>query len=301
MKDKKHFAAIDIGSNAVRLLIKSADTGKSEEQLSKVQLLRVALRLGEDAFTKGYIGKKKSRKLLSLMQAYKHLMDIYDVEDYRACATSAMRDAENGQELVQHIYRETGISIDIIEGREEAQLISNKLISTAEASGDTYLYVDVGGGSTELNLLRGNELLHSQSFNIGTIRQLSGKVSPKEQEAFRNYLQTIKEEYPQIQIVGTGGNINKLVRLMQSLDLGHSYYLPYSQLRAIYQELSKYDTEERMQRFRLKPDRADVIIPAAEIFLLVGELLASEGIIVPTKGLSDGIIESIYRRHQGQM
>lgn len=298
MKDKKHYAAIDIGSNAVRLLIKSADEHRSDEPLSKVQLLRVALRLGEDAFTKGYIGKKKSRKLLALMQAYKHLMEIYDVVDYRACATSAMRDAENGQELVRHIYEQTGIAIDIIEGREEAQLISNKLIGDKQGTNqDSYLYVDVGGGSTELNLIRGSELLHSQSFNIGTIRQLSGKVSPEEVEAFRAYLCGVKEQDPTIQVVGTGGNINKLVRLVQSLDLGGISFLPYSALRAIYQELSLYDTEERIQRFRLKPDRADVIIPAAEIFLMVGECLSAEGVIVPTKGLSDGIIESIYRRH----
>lgn len=299
MKDKRHYAAIDIGSNAVRLLIKCLNDEHSEEQLSKVQLVRVPLRLGEDAFDKGRIGKKKGKKLLSLMAAYKQLMEIYEVVSYRACATSAMRDAENGAELVDEILRETGIAIEIISGREEAKLISSELIDSKDIGDtDTFLYVDVGGGSTELNLVCGGHLEQSKSFDIGTIRLLSGKVDPQNWEVFRNYLIEIKQSYPKIQVVGSGGNINKLLRLGAPAERAKLNFLPYDSLRSVYNELKQYTSEERMIHFRLKPDRADVIIPASEIFLLVGEILKAEGILVPTKGLSDGIIESVHRSYQ---
>ena len=296
MKDKIHYAGIDIGSNAVRLLIKCLNDESSEELLSKVQLVRVPIRLGEDAFMKGHIGKKKSKKLISLMRAYKELMEIYDVSNYRACATSAMRDADNGLELVQAIEEEVGIKIEIISGREEAQLISQDLINGADINSEaTFLYVDVGGGSTELNLVRHGELLQSHSFNIGTIRQLSGKVEQEEVRLFESYLAQIKESYGEVQVVGSGGNINKLLRLGAPAERAKVNSLKYANLQSVYDELVKYTSEERMIRFRLKPDRADVIIPAAEIFLLVGRIICCEKIIVPTKGLSDGIIESIYK------
>lgn len=297
MKDKIHYAGIDIGSNAVRLLIKCLNDESSEELLSKVQLVRVPIRLGEDAFMKGRIGKKKSKKLISLMRAYKELMEIYDVSNYRACATSAMRDADNGLELVQAIEEEVGIKIEIISGREEAQLISQDLINGADIDSEaTFLYVDVGGGSTELNLVRHGELLQSHSFNIGTIRQLSGKVEQNEVRLFESYLAQIKESYGEVQVVGSGGNINKLLRLGAPAERAKVNSLKYANLQGVYDELVKYTSEERMIRFRLKPDRADVIIPAAEIFLLVGRIICCEKIIVPTKGLSDGIIESIYKK-----
>ncbi len=297
MKDKIHYAGIDIGSNAVRLLIKCLNDESSEELLSKVQLVRVPIRLGEDAFMKGRIGKKKSKKLISLMRAYKELMEIYDVSNYRACATSAMRDADNGLELVQSIEEQVGIKIEIISGREEAQLISQDLINGADIDSEaTFLYVDVGGGSTELNLVRHGELLQSHSFNIGTIRQLSGKVEQNEVRLFESYLAQIKECYGEVQVVGSGGNINKLLRLGAPAERAKVNFLKYANLQSVYDELVKYTSEERMIRFRLKPDRADVIIPAAEIFLLVGRIICCEKIIVPTKGLSDGIIESIYKK-----
>ena len=296
MKDKIHYAGIDIGSNAVRLLIKCLNDESSEELLSKVQLVRVPIRLGEDAFMKGRIGKKKSKKLISLMRAYKELMEIYDVSNYRACATSAMRDADNGLELVQVIEEQVGIKIEIISGREEAQLISQDLINGADIDSEaTFLYVDVGGGSTELNIVRHGELLQSHSFNIGTIRQLSGKVEQEEVRLFESYLAQIKESYGEVQVVGSGGNINKLLRLGAPAERAKVNFLKYTNLQNVYDELVKYTSEERMIRFRLKPDRADVIIPAAEIFLLVGRIICCEKIIVPTKGLSDGIIESIYK------
>ena len=291
---KSHYAGIDIGSNAVRLLIKCLNEPGSTEPLSKVQLVRVPLRLGEDAFVDGRISKKKSKQLISLMKAYHELMEIYEVEAFRACATSAMRDAENGMELVEKIYEKTGIKIEIIDGREEAQLISSDLIRALSGQEEeTFLYIDVGGGSTELNLVRGSDLIESRSFDIGTIRQLSGKVRDEERESFGTYVQHLKETYGTLRLVGTGGNINKLLRLGAPSERANICNLPVANLRAVADELRKYTPVERMLIFRLKPDRAEVIVPAADIFLLVAEITEATEIIVPTKGLADGIVDSV--------
>ena len=291
---KSHYAGIDIGSNAVRLLIKCLNEPGSTEPLSKVQLVRVPLRLGEDAFVDGRISKKKSKQLISLMKAYHELMEIYEVEAFRACATSAMRDAENGMELVDKIYEKTGIKIEIIDGREEAQLISSDLIRALSGQEEeTFLYVDVGGGSTELNLVRGSDLIESRSFDIGTIRQLSGKVRDEERESFGKYVQHLKETYGTLRLVGTGGNINKLLRLGAPSERANICNLPIANLRAVADELRQYTPVERMLIFRLKPDRAEVIVPAADIFLLVAEITEATEIIVPTKGLADGIVDSV--------
>lgn len=291
---KSHYAGIDIGSNAVRLLIKCLNEPGSTEPLSKVQLVRVPLRLGEDAFVDGRISKKKSKQLISLMKAYHELMEIYEVEAFRACATSAMRDAENGMELVEKIYEKTGIKIEIIDGREEAQLISSDLIRALSGQEEeTFLYVDVGGGSTELNLVRGSNLIESRSFDIGTIRQLSGKVRDEERESFGKYVQHLKETYGTLRLVGTGGNINKLLRLGAPSERANICNLPVANLRAVADELRQYTPVERMLIFRLKPDRAEVIVPAADIFLLVAEITEATEIIVPTKGLADGIVDSV--------
>ena len=291
---KSHYAGIDIGSNAVRLLIKCLNEPGSTEPLSKVQLVRVPLRLGEDAFVDGRISKKKSKQLISLMKAYHELMEIYEVEAFRACATSAMRDAENGIELVDKIYEKTGIKIEIIDGREEAQLISSDLIRALSGQEEeTFLYVDVGGGSTELNLVRGSNLIESRSFDIGTIRQLSGKVRDEERDSFGKYVQHLKETYGTLRLVGTGGNINKLLRLGAPSERANICNLPVANLRAVADELRQYTPVERMLIFRLKPDRAEVIVPAADIFLLVASITEATEIIVPTKGLADGIVDSV--------
>ena len=292
---KSHYAGIDIGSNAVRLLVKCLNEPGSTEPLSKVQLVRVPLRLGEDAFVDGRISKKKSKQLISLMKAYHELMEIYEVEAFRACATSAMRDAENGMELVEKIYEKTGIKIEIIDGREEAQLISSDLIRalSGQEEEETFLYIDVGGGSTELNLVRGSDLIESRSFDIGTIRQLSGKVRDEERESFGTYVQQLKETYGTLRLVGTGGNINKLLRLGAPSERANICNLPVANLRAVADELRQYTPVERMLIFRLKPDRAEVIVPAADIFLLVAEITEATEIIVPTKGLADGIVDSV--------
>lgn len=233
---KVNYAAIDIGSNAVRLLIKCVNEENAPELMSKVQLIRIPLRLGEDAFTMGVISAEKEKKLIRLMKAYKQLMKIYDVVDYRACATSAMRDARNGKDIARQIARKTGIRVDIIDGQEEAHIVYDNHIEQLFASGQNYLYVDVGGGSTEINLISNGELKNSRSYNIGTVRMLSGMVKEEEKEALRTDLIGLAAEYAPISIIGSGGNINKLFRLADKKDKKASL-LPVESLREIYETL----------------------------------------------------------------
>ena len=264
--------------------------------MSKVQLIRIPLRLGEDAFTMGVISAEKEKKLIRLMKAYKQLMKIYDVVDYRACATSAMRDARNGKDITRQIARKTGIRVDIIDGQEEAHIVYDNHIEQLFASGQNYLYVDVGGGSTEINLISNGELKNSRSYNIGTVRMLSGMVKEEEKEALRTDLIGLAAEYAPISIIGSGGNINKLFRLADKKDKKASL-LPVESLREIYETLQALPAEQRIKQYKLKPDRADVIVPAAEIFLEVATNVKATGIIVPTIGLSDGIIDSLYTQN----
>lgn len=298
MSDKIHYAAIDIGSNAVRLLIKCVNEGNEEEMLSKVQLIRVPLRLGMDTFTLGKIHSAKVLRLISLMKCYKELMNIYDVRDYRACATSAMREAVNREEIVKQVYRQTGIIIEVIDGHEEAKLISdNKIEKMIKESDGTFVYCDVGGGSTEINIVRHGELISSKSFDIGTVRFISGREQESERTNFINYLKDLKSKYDEINIIGSGGNINKLLRLGAPSERSNINFLPADSLRNTVKELNKYNSEERMIKFRLKPDRADVIVPAGNIFIAVLDIFQAEGVIVPKKGLADGILDSIYNKY----
>lgn len=293
---KVNYAAIDIGSNAVRLLIKCVNEENASELMSKIQLIRIPLRLGEDAFTTGMISEEKEEKLIRLMKAYKQMMKIYDVQDYRACATSAMRDAKNGKDVARRIARKTGIQVEIIDGQEEAHVVYNNHIEQLFTSGQNYLYVDVGGGSTEINLICDGELKSSQSYNVGTVRMLSGMVKEEEKEALRKALLEIAQEYMPVNIIGSGGNINKLFRLADKKDKKTSF-LPIESLREIYETLKALSTEQRIKQFKLKPDRADVIVPAAEIFLEVATHVQAAGIMVPIIGLSDGIIDSLYTKN----
>lgn len=291
----KNYAAIDIGSNAVRLLIKkvSKKAENDDVKFSKVILLRVPLRLGFDVFDKGEISKIKEEKMLRLMKAYRQLMKIYDVDTYRACATSAMRDAKNGKDIIRKIKKNTGIEIEIIDGQEEARIIYNNHIECMEDRKGNYMYVDVGGGSTEVNLLVDGELVYSKSYNIGTIRLLTGKVKESAWQNLRDEIAEQTKNYPVINIIGSGGNINKLYRLVEQKDKKQKR-IPVSSLQIIYDQLKIQTPEERMETFNLKPDRADVIVPASEIFLTIAETIHSEYIYVPEIGLSDGIIDSLY-------
>ena len=293
---KVNYAAIDIGSNAVRLLIKSIDReAVQEKKIKKVMMLRVPLRLGFDVFSIGELSEKKADKLRRLMKAFRQLMKIYDVDDYRACATSAMRDARNGRTIIKKIEKDTGIRIEIIDGQEEARMIYNNHIECMEDRLGNYMYVDVGGGSTEINLLTNGELVWSVSYNIGTVRMLSNAVKEGTWQQMEEELMKVTEGVAAINIIGSGGNINKLFRLADKKDkkLQRS---PVSSLQTVYDVLKPLTPEERVEAFSLKQDRADVIVPAAEIFLKIAEVVHAEYIYVPVIGLSDGIIDNLYAK-----
>lgn len=293
---KVNYAAIDIGSNAVRLLIKSIDReAVQEKKIKKVMMLRVPLRLGFDVFSIGELSEKKADKLRRLMKAFRQLMKIYDVDDYRACATSAMRDARNGRTIIKKIEKDTGIRIEIIDGQEEARMIYNNHIECMEDRLGNYMYVDVGGGSTEINLLTNGELVWSVSYNIGTVRMLSNAVKEGTWQQMEEELMKVTEGVAAINIIGSGGNINKLFRLTDKKDK-KLQRLPVSSLQTVYDVLKPLTPEERVEAFSLKQDRADVIVPAAEIFLKIAEVVHAEYIYVPVIGLSDGIIDNLYAK-----
>lgn len=293
-----NYAAIDIGSNAVRLLIKRLEEeGADKPVFSKVLLLRVPLRLGFDVFALGKITDRGAKNLLRLMKAYRQLMLIHEVEDYRACATSAMRDAKNGRDIIRKIEKETGIRIDIIDGQEEAKMIYNNHIECMADRTGNFMYVDVGGGSTEVNLLSQGQLQYSASYNIGTVRMLNNAVTDGEWDRLRTEIQRLALSYPDTNVIGSGGNINKLYRLAAKKDKARQR-MTVEALAALHAQLVSLTVEERREQFGLKPDRADVIVPAGEIFLTIARLLGASYVYVPVIGLSDGIIDSLYAKHR---
>lgn len=294
---KTNYAAIDIGSNAVRLLIKEIKEEQGNAHFSKVLMLRVPLRLGFDVFDIGKISEKKEKNMIRLMKAFRHLMKIYDVKHCRACATSAMRDAKNGMDIIKQIEKKTGVHIDIIDGQEEAKIIYNNHVEHMEDQKGNYMYVDVGGGSTEINLLSEGQLVCSRSYNIGTVRMLNNAVKDSEWERLKNDLAELAKSYPQTNIIGSGGNINKLYRLADKKNK-KKMTMQVSFLQELHTRLKALSLEERMEQFGMKPDRADVIIPAGEIFLTIANIIGASYIHVPVIGLSDGIIDELYLQNK---
>lgn len=289
-----NIAAIDIGSNGARLLIKSFDdNAPSALRIKKLLFLRIPLRLGKDVFALGKVSKERQRMMMHMLKGFRQFMLLYKVEHFRACATSAMRDAGNGKKIMRRIEKETGIRLEIIPGSEEAQLLCNNLVENTESRVGNFAYVDVGGGSTEISLLHDGVLAESHSFNVGTLRMLAGAVTPEERNAMCRILEKYAEEFPGTKIIGSGGNINRLFKLAKIK--GNSRCLPVSSLKSLYASLAPLSIEERMEKFHLKDDRADVIIPAAEIFMLVAQSLKCESIIVPNISLADSIVDGIYR------
>lgn len=301
--DSFNLAAIDIGTNAARLLIKSVtrhDDGTL--QFQKIQFVRFPLRLGMDVFMTGKISKEREAQLVRMTKAFRHLMLLYDVADYRACATSALRDAKNGPKILKGIKKDVGIDIDIISGKEEAQTIIDthieKILSLSAGNGEeqtTYLYVDVGGGSTEVSYIAGGELKASESFNIGTLRMLSGTANMASLDDVCSKTKSMTGETKDCVIIGSGGNINKLYRLVpKKTKLKDRITTP--QLRKLHDTLAAMTVERRISELDLKPDRADVIVPAAKIFLAIADALDVKCIAVPTIGLSDGIINELANK-----
>lgn len=287
-------AAIDIGSNGARLLIKNFRTTEDgTQQISRVMYMRVPLRLGSDVFTLGKISKERMLMMKHMLKAFKQIMKLNQVDDYRACATSAMRDAENGKKVLNKLRKSTGIDIEIINGREEARLLCNNIVENIGSAKGNYAYIDVGGGSTEISLLHDGALTHSQSYNIGTLRMLGGMVSKETVEKMKTDLKKFAKDMPDIRIIGSGGNINKLFKLTHAKR--ENRYVTVDEIKDLYSKLKVLSVEERIEQYGLKVDRADVIIPAAEIFITAAEALGCDSVQVPNISLADSIVDGFYR------
>jgi exopolyphosphatase/guanosine-5'-triphosphate,3'-diphosphate pyrophosphatase len=288
----KKYAAIDIGSNAMRLLITNIveQVGK-ETQFNKSALIRVPIRLGQDAFTVGEISEENIDRMVDAMNAFKLLMKVYKVERYKACATSAMREAYNGKEVADYIYEKSDICIDIIDGKNEAAIIASSDLHTFLRTDQTYLYVDVGGGSTEFSLFSEGKMVASKSFKNGTVRLINNMVNEVVWEEIEKWIKSNTEEYDNIILIGSGGNINKIFKLSGKRE---DKSLSYVYLSSQYQYLNSLTYEQRIAELGLNTDRADVIIPAIQIYLNAMKWSGARQIFVPKIGLSDGIVKAMY-------
>lgn len=288
------YAAIDIGSNAVRLLI--ADISKNENGYSfkKNTLVRVPLRLGDDAFLDGRISDRKIEDLLKTMMAFRNLMDVYHVSQYLACATSAMREAVNGADIIKNVKKAANIDLEIIEGQREANIIYANHIEENLDIKKSYLYIDVGGGSTELSVFVNRIPVASKSFDIGTIRILDNQDKDETWEEMREWVKENTKTLKNLAGIGTGGNINKLFRMSDEKD---GMPLSFLKLKGLYNQLNAHSLKERISVFGLNPDRADVIIPACEIYITLLKWTGIKQVYVPKVGLADGIINLLIEEN----
>ena len=288
----KKYAAIDIGSNAMRLLISNVVEQEGKEtQFNKNELIRVPIRLGQDAFTVGEINEENIDRMVDAMKAFKLLMKVYKVEKYKACATSAMREAYNGNEVVEIIKNKADINIEIIDGKKEAAIIASSDLHQFIKTEETYLYVDVGGGSSEFSLFSNGKMMFSKSFKNGTVRLLNNMVNDIVWQEIEKWIKMITEPYEKITLIGSGGNINKIFKLSGK---AQEKPLTYMYLNAQYQYLNSLTYEQRVAELALNTDRADVIIPALSIYLKAMKWSGARHIYVPKIGLADGIIKAIY-------
>ena len=294
MIEIKKYGAIDIGSNAIRLLISNVIISEDQDpKFKKSSLVRVPIRLGQDAFVNGKISENNIKRIVDAMNAFKLLMEVHGVERYKACATSAMRNASNSKKVIEKIESDTGVIIDVIDGKKEAEIITFTDLSEIIDDNNNYLYVDVGGGSTEFTLFSKGEIKTSKSFKMGTVRLLNNKKSVNK-EIFmevENWIKTNTKNIKKIVLIGSGGNINKLFKLSGRTE-GNP--ISYIYLNAQYQFLKKLTYEQRITELGMNPDRADVIIPATKIFLSAMKWSNAKRIYVPKIGLSDGIVKSLY-------
>ncbi len=288
------FAAIDIGSNAIRLLFSRVYNVDGKPHFNKEELIRMPIRLGEDVFLQGRITDAKADRLVTALKGYASLIKAYGVDDYRAVATSAMRDATNGAEIIERVRKEADLIVEIIDGKNEAALLFSNHIEELLNPKHAYLYIDVGGGSTELTLYFDNKVISAKSFNIGTVRMLLDKVEKDEWEEMKAWLKRNTVGIHPLHAIGSGGNINKIFKMSNKKETKH---LSYDRLKGIYEMLCSYTYQERIERLDLKPDRADVIIPAAKIFLYVMKNADIEKVFVPQVGLSDGLVHSLYDKY----
>ncbi|MBN8863622.1 MAG: exopolyphosphatase [Sphingobacteriales bacterium] len=285
-------AAIDIGSNAARLLITDViEIPQTKPEFLKIALVRVPLRLGFDVFEKGEISTARAEKILKTIQSYKLLMDVYDVKYLKACATSAMRDAVNGPAIISRVKQETGVEIQIISGQEEASFIYENHVAENMSKEESYLYIDVGGGSTELTFFSDGKLIFKESFNIGTIRLLKNQVQEKQWDLMKEFIKSRTKGYHHVTAIGSGGNINKIFSISKRKD---GKPLSLELLRDYYKEFSSLTLAQRMSLYRLREDRADVLVPALLIYINVMRWADAEEIFVPKIGLADGLVQSLY-------
>ena len=285
-------AAIDIGSNAARLLITEVEVDtKGNETFNKLNLVRVPLRLGFDVFEWGVISKPKIGMMLQTMKAFKHLLNAYEVKHVIACATSAMRDAKNSADILRKIKMETDISIEVISGDREAGLIYENHIAENMDKEHSYLYIDVGGGSTELTFFSNGKLNYKESFNIGTIRILKDMVHEADWDVMKEIVKTFTRGQKEVVAIGSGGNINKVFSMSKRKD---GKPLSLELLRDYYKELSIVPLEERITKYALRADRADVIVPALQIYTNVMRWAGASEIYVPKIGLADGLIHHLW-------
>ena len=291
------FASIDIGSNAVRLLLCNVYDHEGEPVFKKAELVRMPIRLGEDVFRFGRISEEKREKLAKTMNAFRLLIETFEAVSYRACATAAMREAENGAEVIAFVKKQSGIDIEIIDGKTEAQIIYSNHIEEHLDHDQNYLYIDVGGGSTELTLFVKNKVVASQSFNIGTIRLLHDQVSKETWTDFKEWIREKTKALDPLTAIGSGGTINKLFKMA---DKKENKPLTFSKIQENYYFLKEFSVEQRITILGLNPDRADVIVPASKIFLTVMKTAGIDKIIVPQIGLSDGIVHLLYEQYKLQ-
>ena len=291
MKIRK-YAAIDIGSNAVRLLVSNVIDYKGQVLFQKDALVRVPIRLGQDTFTKGKISKKNIRRIVKSIKAFRLLMKVHGVEDYLAYATSALRGAKNCSQVVESVFNKSKIQIEIIDGKKEAKIISNTNVFENIDIEKTFLYIDVGGGSTELSILKGGKIINSISFKIGTVRLLNKGFDQNIWNQLEIWIKKYTNIYSKIYLLGTGGNINKLHKMA---NLKENRPITFLTLSLIYNKLKGLTYEERIVELELNPDRSDVIIPATQLFLKILEWSGAKVIYVPKVGLSDGMIRELYK------
>lgn len=293
----RRFASIDIGSNAVRLLLCNVVEEDDHVHFNKSELIRIPLRLGDDAFRKGRISDEKAEKFVQTMQAFKMLIDVFAPISFRACATASLREASNGRELVQRVKALCGMKIDIISGKEEAELIYSNHIEQHLDKEQDYLYVDVGGGSTEVTLFHKGACVATRSFNVGTIRWLHDSIPVDEWEGMKSWVKKKTEGYTIKAAIGSGGNINKIHKLIGR----KGRPLPFEFLKVFHDELKALSVDDRIDIWELNPDRADVIVPAARIYLSIMKAAKVPEIIVPQIGLSDGIVHALFEEFKSKL
>ena len=297
MPEDLRFAACDVGSNAVRLVI-SRVAGSSERFLLREASYRVPLRLGDEVFTSGAISNGNISSLVQVFKAFRNLVEFFKPEKLRACATSALREAENGREVAQRVWDETGVRLEVITGAEEARTLFSIHHEAGLSQARDYLYIDVGGGSTELTLLCEGRVVQSESFRIGGVRLLRARVESSEWDRMRSWIDELPRGIRQIEAIGTGGNISKIYDLVVGTPGAE---ISRRRIREVVQTLEPLSVEQRMREYALKPDRADVIVPAGKVYHQVMKWADIKTMIVPKLGVADGLLGQMFQSVYGAM